>query len=65
MNVQAGDPLLTFKNKSHYWSAAATQAVDGTLLKQLHLHAITVSSIEAFQKLLSERLQADADQVDS
>ena len=38
---------------------------DGALLKQLHLQAITVSSIEAFQKLLSERIQADADKVDS
>jgi len=38
---------------------------DGALLKQLHLQAITVCSIEAFQNLLSERIQADADKANS
>lgn len=38
---------------------------DGALLKQLHLQAITVRSIEAFQLLLNERIQADADKAGS
>jgi hypothetical protein len=31
---------------------------DGTLLRQLHLQAITISSIEEFQQLLSQHIQA-------
>jgi hypothetical protein len=32
---------------------------DSTLLRQLHLQAITISSIEEFQQLLSQHIQAD------
>jgi len=32
---------------------------DGTLLRQLHLQAITISSIEEFQQVLSQHIQAD------
>jgi hypothetical protein len=31
---------------------------DGTLLRQLHLQAITISSIEEFQQLLSQHIKA-------